>query len=239
MKRTLVLGDVHGGLKALQQVLDRADYNSDEDGLIFIGDLVDGWPESAQVVEYVKNLPNHILIRGNHDVWAAGWLNGGYAQYIWTSQGGNATIESYKDHPEWRKKHGEYLSQALPYYVDPDNNLFVHGGFNWHKAIQYQDEYDLMWDRDLFMVAMMWQRSIDKGHEGHEEGRVNGYKEVFIGHTSTSRVDPSLKPIHASNVWCIDQGGGWEGKLTAIDVATHQYWQSDIVKELYPNVKGR
>ena len=40
--RTLVIGDIHGGLKALVQVLDRATIN-ENDTLIFLGDYVDGF----------------------------------------------------------------------------------------------------------------------------------------------------------------------------------------------------
>ena len=38
--RTLVIGDIHGGLKALEQVLERANVTP-EDKLIFLGDYVD------------------------------------------------------------------------------------------------------------------------------------------------------------------------------------------------------
>ena len=55
MKRTLVIGDIHGGLTALKQVMERAAV-SNEDKLVFLGDLVDGWSESAQVVDFVLEL---------------------------------------------------------------------------------------------------------------------------------------------------------------------------------------
>ena len=48
MNRKLVIGDIHGGLKALHQVLDRAKVTS-KDTLIFLGDFVDGWSESPAV----------------------------------------------------------------------------------------------------------------------------------------------------------------------------------------------
>ena len=51
MKRTLVIGDIHGALKALLQVFERARITAD-DKLIFLGDYVDGWSESAQVLDY-------------------------------------------------------------------------------------------------------------------------------------------------------------------------------------------
>jgi serine/threonine protein phosphatase 1 len=51
MKRTLVIGDIHGGIKALKQVLQKADVTK-EDTLIFLGDYVDGWSESAEVISF-------------------------------------------------------------------------------------------------------------------------------------------------------------------------------------------
>ena len=68
-KRTLVIGDIHGGLKALKQVLERAEATAN-DTLIFLGDYVDGWSESPQVLDFFIELranQNCILLRGNHD----------------------------------------------------------------------------------------------------------------------------------------------------------------------------
>lgn len=60
MKRTLVIGDIHGGLKALIQVFDRASVAS-ADRLIFLGDYVDGWSDSAQVTDYVMSLGERFI----------------------------------------------------------------------------------------------------------------------------------------------------------------------------------
>ena len=46
--RKLVVGDIHGGYKALLQILERANVTP-EDRLIFLGDYVDGWSQSAEV----------------------------------------------------------------------------------------------------------------------------------------------------------------------------------------------
>jgi len=45
--------------------------------------------------------------------------------------------------------------------------------------------------------------------------------------------------MQACNVWNIDTGAAFNGRLTGINVETKQYWQSDIVQQLYPNEKGR
>ena len=41
------------------------------------------------------------------------------------------------------------------------------------------------------------------------------------------------------NVWNLDTGGGYEGKLTVMDVETKELWQSDFVNTLYSNERGR
>lgn len=53
--RTLVIGDIHGAYLPLMQALDRARI-SPLDTLIFLGDYVDGWSQSPEVIEYLINL---------------------------------------------------------------------------------------------------------------------------------------------------------------------------------------
>ena len=64
--RTLVVGDIHGGLKALQQVLPKVKPTK-EDLFIFLGDYVDGWSEAAETVSFlIEFSKNHscVFIRG-------------------------------------------------------------------------------------------------------------------------------------------------------------------------------
>lgn len=55
MVRTLVIGDIHGGLRALHQIFERAAV-SKNDTLIFLGDYVDGWSQSPQVIDFLIEL---------------------------------------------------------------------------------------------------------------------------------------------------------------------------------------
>ena len=148
-------------------------------------------------------------------------------------------MDAYQRIPDYnygtiKEKHLQLLNKAHPYFIDEDNNLYVHGGFDWHQPLSHQIEYDLTWDRHMLTTAIMWSRNMrDK------ERTMGDYRRVFVGHTSTSRLQPDLTPVKACNVWALDQGAGWEGKLTLMNVETEEYFQSDIVKELYPDVKGR
>ena len=95
--RTFVIGDIHGGLKALIQVLNKVEVK-DDDKLIFVGDYVDGWSESAQVIQFLMELSekiNCVFIKGNHDVWCEDWLKTGYVNPTWYMHGGKETMESY------------------------------------------------------------------------------------------------------------------------------------------------
>ena len=88
MKRVLVVGDIHGGLRALIQVMERAGVSADDE-LIFLGDYVDGWSDSAAVIDYLMDLALKqpcVFIKGNHDAWCEDWLRTGiWATAICTS----------------------------------------------------------------------------------------------------------------------------------------------------------
>lgn len=237
--KTFALGDVHGAYKALVQVLERSNFNKEEDRLICLGDVADGWGEVPECFDELLSIKNLIYINGNHDVWCLEWMNTGYAKHIWTSQGGKATLDSYalllaSGDTRRQVRHQNLLEQSPYYFIDEENRLYVHGGFDWHKPIEDQFGEYLIWDRHMWITANMWHRNKNDKHR-----TMGGYKEVFIGHTTTSRIDPLLKPVHACNVWNLDQGAGWEGKLTLMNVDTHEYFQSDIVKDLYPDEIGR
>lgn len=242
--KTFVIGDIHGGLKALKQCFRRSGFNKEKDRLICLGDVADGWPDVAESLEELLTVKNLYYILGNHDQWLLDYLLYGDAPYIWTSQGGQASIKSYATYPaEQRKKHGEFYSKA-PYYLVINGNLYVHGGFNARLPIEKTHVDDYLWNRDMWFDAQRANKLI-KSQKSRSEfintnlPHINDYKKIFIGHTTTTYTDKSLEPVLHLNIWNLDQGGGWEGKLTIMDINTEKYWQSDLVKTLYPNTKGR
>ena len=64
------------------------------------------------------------------------------------------------------------------------------------------------------------------------------YKEIYIGHTPTTRFN-KYDPMQAANVWNIDTGAAFTGKLSIIDIDTKEVFQSDTLMHLYPNEMGR
>jgi len=227
--RTLVLGDSHGGYRSFLQVMERSKFDYENDRLICLGDVADGWPEVPELIEEIMKIKNLVFVRGNHDQWLKDWLTKGKQPDVWLLQGGQASYNGYVErHPELMQKHREFLKSTKFYFVDENNNLYVHGGFDPNLPIEEQNNQVLMWDRQLWDKKWMY-----------DENGISypAFNEVYVGHTSIYKF--SHKPIKYGNVWFMDTGGGWEGKLSLMDVDTKEVFQSDVVLDLYPETRGR
>jgi len=224
--KTFVIGDIHGSFKGLKQCLKRSGFDYDKDKLICLGDTADGWTETFECFEELFKIKNLKYVRGNHDQWLKDWLKKGDRPDVWTLQGGKNTLESYlKEDPRDWKKHTEFLSKTPFYYIDEKNRCFVHGGVSQkHKPIDECDKMFLCWDREL------WENR-------HNLKTIKEFEEVYVGHTSIWNI--SHYPQNFKNVWFLDTGGGWEGKVTIMDVDTKEFFQSDRSSDLYQESKGR
>ncbi|AZA52687.1 metallophosphoesterase family protein [Chryseobacterium sp. G0201] len=241
MKRTLVIGDIHGGLKALQQVFERANV-TENDKLIFLGDYVDGWSESSQIIQFLIELSEKqecIFIKGNHDAWTEDWLSLGGDPDVWLSNGGKSTVESYADYAlEELDRHLEFFQRMKNYYVDEENRLFIHAGYSsMHGPEKEVYSSNYRWDRTLWETAVAMDKKLSKNSNLYPK-RFLLYNEIFIGHTPTLHLGMKT-PIHKANIWNLDTGAAFTGNLSIMDVDTKEFWQSDPLPSLYPNEKGR
>lgn len=240
MSRTFVIGDIHGALRALDQLLGRIGLRRN-DRLIFLGDYVDGWSQSAQVIQRLMELEgqyNCVFIKGNHDVWCEEWLAGGSPDVNWLLHGGLATVASYDTvREQQRLVHLEFFNRMRNYFIDEDR-LFIHAGFSsMHGPENEHYSSNYSWDRTLWETALALDARIKKSSYRYPK-RLLLFDEIYIGHTPTVNYDV-YKPMRAHNVWNVDTGAAFDGRLTALEVHTKEYWQSDIVLSLYPGEKGR
>jgi len=235
--RRFVIGDIHGRFEALKEVLKKSKFHYQNDKLIVLGDIVDGGPRTYEVVEELLKIKNIIFIIGNHDEWWMNHIKSGWAEHIWLSQGGVATVHSYGGVIEREEKglgynrfyidaseckvpvtHQDFFNRGKYYHVE-DNMCFVHGGFNPYTAPQYTKKEDLLWDRALITFAM--------------KHPVPKFDKVFVGHTTTQMygnlpdVDDCMAPIKFNNLIMMDCGAGWNGKLAIMDIDTEEFWTSE------------
>lgn len=233
-RKTFVVGDIHGRVQALLQVLKLCNYEND-DLLIVLGDLGDKYTIKG-VLDILVNI-NCIFIIGNHDIL-----------FI------KNMIDDERLRSSLPESHISFISKGKLYH-EQDNMLFVHAGIEPNKKLNEQSEQTLTNDRDLITFAQ--HNIVGKYHKvfiGHtstqsiERGHVNflcrdcnhnsdrAIKNVtqipnnpICSNCKSKNIFQSLgctKPLKIGNVYCLDTGAAWDGKLTIMDIKTNQYWQS-------------
>jgi len=122
--RVIAIGDVHGCIDELQDLLRECDYRPG-DLVVFLGDLVSKGPDSIAVVQMAREI-GAIGVRGNHDFEVVRW---------------HQAIKSGVDSPVVGSEHFHIANclttadmkwlYSLPWYISsPDlGALFVHAGF--------------------------------------------------------------------------------------------------------------
>ena len=101
MDRLVAIGDIHGCVHTLKDLLNRVSYSSQTDTLVFIGDYIDRGYFSYEVVSMLIKLQHQIgkdkvvCLRGNHEQMAIdAYRHGNYP--LWDRNGGHSTEYSFE-----------------------------------------------------------------------------------------------------------------------------------------------
>lgn len=239
--RQLVIGDIHGGFKALQEVIELVKPTV-KDTFIFVGDYVDGWSENAETIRYLLQFSEKytcIFIRGNHDELLYNYLKGKESSPMWLNHGGQSSIDSYAKLSEEEIKHHIQFFEGLEnFYIDDDNKLFLHAGFTNQKGPHY--EYfpnTVYWDRTLWEMVCALDPTISRKDDKYPK-RLTLFNHIYIGHTPVTRIG-FTKPTTFANVTNVDTGAAFKGTISILDTKTGALFQSTPVYKLYPNEDGR
>lgn len=137
--RTLIVGDVHGCLEELEDLLREADWD-DDDQLVFVGDLVAKGPDSLGVIRLARKLGAR-AVRGNHDQHCLRWWDAKRAgKPLPELRDTHQEVADALDPDDWGWLAGLPLWLELPH----DDALVVHAGLLPDLPLEEQDPYDLM-----------------------------------------------------------------------------------------------
>jgi serine/threonine protein phosphatase 1 len=217
-ERIYAIGDIHGRLDLLDELLDRLDddrhaFDATRTTLIFLGDYVDRGPESAQVLDRLTHVCDEyrtVCLKGNHEALLGEFLTDPETFSDWALVGGLTTLMSYGLSPPLQADSAQRLKLArdlrhaipayhlnflasLPLYHVAGDFIFVHAGLRPGLPISQQIEPDLLWIRDEFLL---FEKLFDK--------------YVVHGHT------PVVEPDVRSNRMNIDTGAYATGRLTCL-----------------------
>lgn len=234
MRKRLVVGDTHGNYLGLLEALKGASFNPEEDELIVLGDTMDGWSEAPEIIEYYMRCKHLRYILGNHDLAFLIWVKAGCKKGSHLQYGHGGAVTEYVYLNKWYDEvehHYDFLHRGLQYYKDEKNNFFSHAGWD--------PQYPIFGAEQLVTQEYQWTRKFwSDMYEGRNHAKI--FNNVWIGHTPTLTHKKGAIPFLRRNVWNIDTGAGFDnGKVTVMNIDTHEYWQSNTARELYPIEVGR
>ncbi|MEP0236063.1 MULTISPECIES: metallophosphoesterase [Roseibium] len=172
------IGDVHGCLelqKKLEQlILEESNDVSRNKLILYLGDLVDRGPDSKGVIDHcLSPLPEgceRLSLCGNHDQLFFEFLLAPSLSAAWLDFGGQETLMSYgvdinqliagRANDEDLAlalseaipgEHVRFL-EALPVALTVPEAYFVHAGMRIGVPMEDQEDHDLMWIREDFLV---------------------------------------------------------------------------------------
>jgi len=163
MGRIFAVGDIHGSLNRLKDMIFLLDIDKNRDTLVFVGDYIDRGPDSKGVLDFIlelkKDLKNVVCLRGNHEEMFLDFTLEHKNGPLFLLNGGRDTLSSYG-----LKKSGDGMAvnlpdrhlqflQTLPLYFETADFLFVHAGLRPGLSLEQQDPHDLLWIRHEFFLS--------------------------------------------------------------------------------------
>lgn len=119
-QRIFVVGDIHGKLPLLKDMLAQVSFCSEQDILVSVGDLIDRGPDSAGMLEFYDKHAWFYAVAGNHEVLMADAMrHGGVINHdsnpskalkLWFKNGGDWSLKESEN----RLKILERIIVAMP-----------------------------------------------------------------------------------------------------------------------------
>lgn len=199
MKRTIVIGDLHGTYDEARDLLDKCQVTS-EDRVIFCGDLVDRGPKRRECVELAMK---HESILGNHE-----------EKHLFYAD--KPHVEVKEDHAETQRvlspKHIQYF-RTLPLFIRlPEYNAAViHAGVLPGIPLEKQDPGKLLHCQSIKPpgIKSFWPSKAPADFK-HWVNYWTGPERIIFGHTVLS------KPLVSEWAVGIDTGCVFGHALTAV-----------------------
>jgi serine/threonine protein phosphatase 1 len=212
--KIFVIGDIHGQLGMLEELMTKIPWRPGEDALFFLGDYVDRGPDSRGVVDYILSLKkNYSRVRcvlGNHERMLRDYLEG-VNREVYLANGGGPTLREYSSEKDYARSllfqeipndHKNFYDSLKPYF-ELENYFLVHAGLRPGLPMRRQSEIDMLWIREPFISS-----PYDFG------------KKVIFGHT------PFPEPLVMNNKIGIDAGAAYGRRLCCLELPVEKFYFS-------------
>ncbi len=219
--RTIVVGDVHGCLDELDELLRLVSLRPGFDRLVFVGDLLDRGPDSVGVVRRARELGG-LSVLGNHEAKHLRWAR----QEAWR-QRDPAHRSPIRPLPPDRLAEHRRLTPAdlrwlasLPTVLRLDRRwAVIHGGLSPRRRLDAQVPQEVirlrLVDAEGQMVAQ--RRASIPPHLAPWATRWRGPESIIYGHHVHDLDEPRVD-VPSPDVRCVglDTGCCYGGRLSAL-----------------------
>jgi len=219
--RVYAIGDIHGRADLLDRLHAKIEADLSPSSafgapqkavVVYLGDYIDRGPDSHGVIERLTRARfpgvEIVALLGNHEDMLLQFLDAPYGASLWLSNGGDATLGSYKvripaSYDDFlltqrallgaMPRHHKQFLLGLTVQVQFGDYLFVHAGIKPGLPLDRQSREQMIWIRDVFLES-----------EG-DHGVI-----VVHGHTIVHEVE--WRPNRIG----VDTGAYTTGRLTAL-----------------------
>lgn len=219
MKRTLIIGDIHGCHAELMELFDRAALAAD-DIVISVGDLVDRGPEPSEVVAWFRARPGAVVLMGNHERKHVRAVFS-YSQEVTRLQLG----ERYADDVAWMK--------GLPYFHETPEVRVVHAALEPGVPLAEQDPAILC--GSTAGETLLKEKIAQRFGAGWWHEHYTDDVPVVFGHHVTG-AEPLLRD---GKVYGIDTGACHGLRLTALSVPDFTLYSVPARADHWPVIARR
>ncbi|WP_112194110.1 metallophosphoesterase [Pseudomonas sp. LG1E9] len=217
--RDFVVGDIHGHFKLLASLLEKVDFNTQQDRLFCVGDLIDRGPDSIDVLKWLSE-PWFYGVRGNHEQMLIDCLSGRGDINRHTRNGG---AWLYALSPSVQNEIYNLL-QTLPVMIEVNLSDgrkigIVHAEAFLSCATQsWQDAKDAisgMRGESAQQQALKTALYARERIEQQNQAPIIGLDKLYVGHSTVPHVHT------LGNVVYTDTGCSFsDGTLSVIDIVT-------------------
>lgn len=157
MKRTIFIWDLHWCFDEFMELLQKINYDPKYDDLYLTWDLINKWPKSLEILDFLIKRPQIRSVKWNHEMY--------FLEYIGWMRSWKSCVQnlSKKVSPE----HVDYI-RALPYYIEAQNWILLHGWLCPNKSLEEHTWYEIATikriDGQSWYNFYTWEKTIIYGH---------------------------------------------------------------------------
>jgi bis(5'-nucleosyl)-tetraphosphatase (symmetrical) len=219
-EKVIIVGDIHGCLDELKDLLLKCSYNEKNTTVILVGDLVNKGPYSVETVQFARNNGFHCVL-GNHDIKAIEKHNA-YVQgkeipskYAYVS---NFTIDDIN----WFK------TRPFTIHIPEYSCIIVHAGLLPGVDLHLQKEEDLTTMRNICLGSNGILESQERAKKGENWASLwKSPPHVYYGHDSKRGFQQHEYATGLDTGCCNGQ------KLTAVILPSREIVSVDARKSMH------